>query len=52
VVGAYPPGLAYDLCRGDESERSKAIENIKRVVKPAADPVFGKLGGLCEAWPD
>lgn len=51
VVGAYPPGLDYDLCRGKQEERSPAIEKIRRVAKPATDPVFGTRGGLCDFWP-
>jgi uncharacterized protein YjlB len=50
VVGAYPPGPAYDLCRGKREERSQAIETIKGVPRPDADPVFGKQAGLCTCW--
>jgi uncharacterized protein YjlB len=50
VVGAYPPRPQYDLCRGTKEERAKARENISRVARPAADPVFGKGAGLCEFW--
>lgn len=50
VVGAYPAGAAYDLCRGKKQERTEAIEANKRVAKPATDPVYGVNGGLLVHW--
>lgn len=52
VVGAYPTGAHYDMCRGNKEERSSAKKNIQRVPKPATDPVFGEQGGLIEHWAD
>lgn len=50
VVGAYPPGVDYDMCRGTKEERLCTMENIKLVPRPATDPVLGKHGGLSEYW--
>lgn len=50
VVGAYPPGGKYDLCRGSRFEHTKAIETIPKVPLPAADPVFGPEGPLVTLW--
>ena len=49
-VGAYPNGTAYDLKRGDESERAEADENIKKVPVPDTDPIFGMEGPVLEHW--
>lgn len=51
VVGGYPPGNGYDICRGTPGERARAISNIERVEKPNSDPVFGRHGGLHDYWP-
>jgi uncharacterized protein YjlB len=50
VVGAYPPGQRWDLCRGPAEERPRALANIARVPLPAADPVYGADGPLLEHW--
>jgi uncharacterized protein YjlB len=50
VVGAYPAGQDWDLCRGGPDERPRALENIRRVPLPAADPVYGRGGPLAEHW--
>jgi uncharacterized protein YjlB len=50
VVGAYPRGQRWDLCRGRPAERPWALENIQRVPLPAADPVYGADGPLVEQW--
>ena len=50
VMGAYPAGQTWDLCRGDDGERPRVLENIKRVALPATDPVYGTEGGLLELW--
>ena len=44
VVGAYPRGQSWDLCRGQADERPQALDNIARVPLPAADPVYGAEG--------
>jgi uncharacterized protein YjlB len=48
-IGAYPHGLEYDMCQGTH-ERSKALENIKRVPVPEKDPVMGNLGEFRHYW--
>jgi uncharacterized protein YjlB len=51
VVGAYPPGQEdYDILRGDPGELEAAMDNIKQVELPEADPVEGVDGPLIAAW--
>ena len=50
VVGAYPPGPDWDLCRGEPGERPSAIENIAKVPLPATDPVGRTQGPVIEHW--
>ena len=52
VVGSYPAGQDWDLCRGERREHRQAIENIARVPLPPADPVCGTQGGTSEYWKD
>jgi uncharacterized protein YjlB len=50
VVGAYPSGLIWDLCRGEPDERPRVLENIARVPLPDTDPVYGEAGPLIGHW--
>lgn len=50
VVGAYPRGQDWDLCRATEADRAKALHNIPRVPLPEADPVFGDGGPVHRHW--
>jgi uncharacterized protein YjlB len=50
VVGAYPGGADFDLCRGRADERPRVLDNIGRVALPAADPVYGREGPLLAEW--
>ena len=50
VVGAYPPGQSWDLCRGTADERPWALENIGRVPLPTRDPIYGEKGPLISHW--
>ena len=50
VVGAYPGGADPDLCRGRPDERPRALDNIRQVALPAADPVHGRAGPLLAHW--
>jgi len=50
VVGAYPPGQTWDLCRGTVEERVTTLANIRRVPLPETDPLFGATGPLVELW--
>ena len=52
VVGAYPRGQTWDLCRGAPDERPWAVENIARVPAPTSDPIYGAGGPLLSHWPD
>lgn len=50
VIGAYPEGRDYDLCRGEPGERPRVLENIAAVPLPATDPVHGPGGPLLRLW--
>jgi uncharacterized protein YjlB len=51
VVGAYPPGQAWDLIRATEPEKeADAVKRIARVPLPESDPVNGKDGPLVRLW--
>jgi uncharacterized protein YjlB len=50
VVGAYPGGADWDLCRGRPEERPRVLASIAQVALPAADPVYGQNGPLLEHW--
>jgi uncharacterized protein YjlB len=52
VVGAYPEGQRWDLCRATEADRLKALENIPWVPLPRFDPVFGREGLVPTRWVD
>jgi uncharacterized protein YjlB len=49
-VGAYPQGKDYDIHFGTLKELKKTLPNIKKLNKPAKDPVFGKEGFLKSFW--
>jgi uncharacterized protein YjlB len=49
-VGAYPEGKDYDMNYGKESERPKADENIRALLVPETDPVYGADGPLTRRW--
>jgi uncharacterized protein YjlB len=48
VIGAYPPGEHWDICRNAPDEAT--VERMKRVKFPQSDPVRGKDGPLVRAW--
>jgi uncharacterized protein YjlB len=50
VIGAYPRGQSWDLCRGEPDERPRVLESIARVPLPDADPVYGEAGPLIGHW--
>jgi uncharacterized protein YjlB len=50
VVGAYPPGGTYDLCRGTAEEHARALKSIAKVPLPDTDPVYGTGGHLMRLW--
>ncbi len=50
VVGAYPPGQDWDLCRGTPEERPAVLANIQATPLPETDPIFGNEGPLIETW--
>ena len=50
VVGAYPSGMDWDLCRGEPGERPEVLDNLRRVPLPASDPIYGEGGPLLRFW--
>lgn len=48
VVGAYPEGEHWDICRSAPDEA--AVERMRRVRFPASDPVHGAGGPLLRHW--
>jgi uncharacterized protein YjlB len=48
VVGAYPPGQAWDLRR--EALSAAELDAMARVPFPRSDPVTGRAGGLLDFW--
>jgi uncharacterized protein YjlB len=49
-IGAYPMGQEYDIMKGEEGEHERALENIKNVPLPLADPIYGTDGPLLNNW--
>lgn len=50
VVGAYPRGQDWDICREAPSEEMR--RRMRALATPAEDPVEGKAGPLCALWRD
>ena len=50
VVGAYPNGQRWDLCKGTSGERPQVLEIIKSVPLPEADPITGEHEPLLNHW--
>jgi uncharacterized protein YjlB len=50
VVGAYPPGQAWDVLKGEDGERPDADKRIAAVPLPKTDPVGGEGGPVLEKW--
>ncbi len=48
VIGAYPPGEAWDICR--TAPTPEVRERMSRVKFPASDPVTGAEGALPKLW--
>lgn len=49
-IGAYPGGQSPDILTGKPGEKEMAIQKIKEVELPIADPVYGTDGPLLVNW--
>lgn len=52
VVGAYPGGIAPDLCHGTREELVHTLRDISRVPAPHRDPILGADQGAVLFWKD
>jgi uncharacterized protein YjlB len=48
VIGAYPPGESWDICRSAPDEVARA--HMRVVPYPSTDPVTGAMGALTRLW--
>jgi uncharacterized protein YjlB len=48
VIGAYPPGEHWDICR--TAATPEVLERIRQVRFPPSDPVTGGQGALPKLW--
>lgn len=48
VVGAYPPGQHWDVCR--EAPDAETLERMRNLPVPTSDPVSGRSGALHRLW--
>ena len=48
VVGAYPPGQRWDICRS--APQAEAVDRMRSLTFPKSDPVAGQNGPLVHLW--
>ncbi len=48
VIGAYPPGQTWDICRGAPDDTAR--RRMAGLQFPASDPVHGSGGPLTRLW--
>jgi uncharacterized protein YjlB len=48
VVGAYPQGQDWDICRQAPSDEAR--QRMATLPVPHADPFYGRTGSLTERW--
>lgn len=42
--------MSYNTRTGEEDDRAKALQEIRKVPIPVTDPVYGQHGPLLEMW--
>jgi len=50
IVGAYPDGRDWDVCKGEPDERPAADERIAALTVPLTDPLWGTTAGVPILW--
>lgn len=50
VIGAYPDGMEWDLCRAEPAAHDQALSRIAAVPVPGADPIGNARGSLRSRW--
>lgn len=48
VIGAYPPGASWDICRSAPDASTR--ERMRHMSFPGSDPVEGPAGELTKLW--
>lgn len=48
VVGAYPAGQDWDICR--DAPKEKALLRMRLLLIPGQDPIGGLVGPLVDLW--
>lgn len=48
VIGAYPPGVSWDICRSAPDQT--AVNRMRNLPFPKSDPVHGENGPLPNLW--
>lgn len=50
VIGAYPNGNDYNLCREGDTDYEARKEEIRQTPLPQTDPLFGEDSFLLQQW--
>ncbi|RHW40446.1 cupin domain-containing protein [Neobacillus notoginsengisoli] len=50
VVGAYPEGTSPNMREKDPAGRAQSLQEIRNILVPETDPVYGDSGPLLRKW--